>query len=385
MVSTVRPRANEIDKIFAHKKYVEGIGASTISENTKEVVQEAVKTKDDLIKDAGYKSLKEYDPTKLLASYNNEPMEEYVSKFLVEDYRFSLHDAYNVNLTKFIELDFAYRWANNGDIALNIRGRGGKGKSNIALYLAMLWSYITKVPFKLSNMSYNLPEFNAMLKSMKFRDTPDGVRIEDFELEKGMCLCLDEASDTMRSGHLSATIQTQTESIEQRMRALQVARLCAGVGEVLHSAYYAIYAIKRDPKEKMCYGVVYTHESTSKDSPVMWLGYVKIPYVPLEIFEKYNKVKMKSIYDFAHGGGANRIAQLIDCFAKELWENRKYQTLPIRPPDLRINYLTMNQRYNIFTTISYFNQLERLTRNAVLNKELAENPLDDDEPATETI
>ena len=370
MVSTIRPRANEIDKIFAHRKYVDAIGESKLSDNKKEVVQGVTHTRDEVLKETGFKNLAEFDRTKLVEEFSSEPMEEYIAKFIGDDVRFSLNDAYQVNLTKYIELDALWRYLNAGDLAINIRGRPNSSKSNAMLYLAMVWAYITKVPLRMSNIVYDKISYNGLLKGYKFFDKPGGVSIEDFEQERGMSLCLDEASDTMKVGQLSSTVQTQTESIEQRMRAQQISRICAGVGEVLHQAYYSIYMVRRVPKERCGYGVVYTHESTSKDSPTMWLGYVRIPYVPQATFEVYNKSKMKSIYNYAHGGGSNRIAQLIDTFAKELWVNEEYQMLPIKPPEIRQNYITMNPRYNVFTTISYIRQLETLSRNIALNKEL---------------
>jgi len=321
------------------------------------------KTKE-LVEDSGFTDLKAYNEEKLIASFSTEPMEELLSYFILNEFRLNIADALRNDLTRFIELDFLYRWKNAGDIAINIMGRPNKGKSNMMLYFGMKWCEITGKPYPLSNIVYNTPEFNLLLKGLKVKPISETeVSVESFPLEAGIHMSLDEAGDALIAGPLSMTTVFQTADIEARMRALQIGRFCAGVREILHQAYYHIYAVQRDPIRKEVVGLVYSKETTSMESPAIYLGYVRVPYVSKELFDAYNKPKLQSIKAYTTGVGTNRIAQLIKCFANELWNNSEYQALSLKPISERINWLQRNPKYTIWTTIGYFKELEKLTRN----------------------
>jgi hypothetical protein len=235
------------------------------------------------------------------------------------------------------------------------------------------WAKITGKPFKLSNIVFNSAEFNLLLKGIKVIDTEKKFYLEDFKLEPGMGLALDEAADITVSGPLSMTIILQTTDIENRMRALQVGRFCAGVREILHGAYYSIYVVERDSVNHMCYGLVKMHETTDPGSDLINLGCVKIPYVEKRIFEAYNAPKKDSIHNYGRGGQVNKIARIVRYFARQLSVDEEYQKLPMNPPVERLNYIQQNKLYTIFTTQDYFINLEKMSKNLEMHYRL--NPM----------
>lgn len=315
------------------------------------------------------KNIIENSPKKT-SQFSTEPIEQFFNSILMDEAFMTIREAFNVDLTEFILLDMNYRWLNAGDAAINVNGRPNKGKSNILLWLMLNWCRITGRPFKLSNIVFNTAEFNLLLKGIRVTDTPKKFALEDFKLEPGIAVALDEAADITISGPLSMTIILQTTDIENRMRALQVGRFCAGVREILHGAYYSIYVVERDSVNKVCYGLVKMHESTDPSSDLINLGCVKIPYVGKDIFDAYNAPKKSSIGDYGRGSQVNKISRITQYFARQLYVDEEFQKMPISPPIERLNYIQRNPLYTIFTTQDYFNNLEKMSRNLELHYSL---------------
>jgi hypothetical protein len=186
-----------------------------------------------------------------------------------------------------------------------------------------------------------------------------------------MGFVLDEGSDTAATGDLSMTLISQTADIENRMRALQVGRFCSGVSEILHTSYYDIWAIERDPIEKTCFGIVYAKEKGGYASNLRNLGFVKVPYVPKEIFDPYYVYKVASITDYSRGGDQNRLSKITKFFSKKLFNDREYQKLPLTPKSPRMTWIRSNPDYTTFSTKSFINQLEEMSRNQELHAEVA--------------
>lgn len=295
---------------------------------------------------------------------SSEPIDDLISHYTINEISPSMQDALNIPLNDLITLDANYRWRSDEDLAVNIRGTMGRGKSNTLLYLGLMWSKITGVPYRMSNIVWNLPEYNLLLKGYKVRNVEgtNDISLEDFELEAGTHLSLDEAGDSLIAGNLSMTVAIQTADLEARGRALRLAKICAGVKEILHISYYSIYMVRRDTQKKVCTGIVYAKQPDKPTKP-LFLGYVNIPYVKKEIYEAYNAPKLKSIKDYGRGITSNRIASIFEFFRKELWEHPEYQALPLKPTANRLNWLKRNPRYSIFPTEKYFGELEKLTRN----------------------
>lgn len=317
--------------------------------------QASFKTLDKALHDEEVKS-------QLMRSFTSEPIDNYLTALMVDDIRLTIKEALNVDLTEYLYLDFLYRWLNAQDVAVNITGRPGKGKSNIMLQLMYKWCTITGKPFRLSNVVYYTAIWNLLLKGYKVEETGKSVRLKDFELQRGEAIGLDEASDLTIAGPLSMTTALQNRDIEARMRALQVGRFASGTRPIQHEAYYNIWTIERDPVAKLCTGIVYATESNDPISPVHNLGFITIPYIDFKIFEAYNKPKLRSIQGYGRNEGGNIVARVIKHFAEELREDKEYQSLPAKPPNVRINWLQSNEKYSIFNTISYFNDLEKLGR-----------------------
>jgi hypothetical protein len=310
---------------------------------------------------------------KNISQFSTEPIENFFNKILMDESFMSIREAFNVDLTDYILLDLAYRWANAGDAAINVNGRPNKGKSNILLWLMLNWCRITGKPFKLSNIVFNSAEFNLLLKGIRVIDKDKHFELTDFKLTPGMGVALDEAADITVSGPLSMTIILQTTDIENRMRALQVGRFCAGVREILHGAYYSIYVVERDSVNKMCYGLVKMHESTDPGSDLINLGFVKIPYVDKQVFDAYNAPKKSSIHDYGRGGQVNKISRIVQYFARQLSIDEEFQKLPLNPPIERLNYIQRAPLYTIFTTQEYFSNLEKMSRNLEMHYGLNPN------------
>lgn len=318
------------------------------------------------------KSIIETSPSNV-NQFKTEPIEDFFNKILMDECFLTIREAFNIDLTDFILLDMLYRWSNAGDAAINVNGRPNKGKSNILLWLFLNWCKITGQPFKLSNIVFNSAEFNLLLKGIKVIDKPKHFELTDFKLTPGMGVALDEAADITVSGPLSMTIILQTTDIENRMRALQIGRFCAGVREILHGAYYSIYVVERDSVNKVCYGLVKMHESTDPGSDLINLGCVKIPYVEQKIFDAYNAPKKGSIHDYGRGGQVNKISRIVQFFARQLSIDEEFQKLPMNPPIERLNYIQRNPLYTIFTTQEYFTNLEKMSRNLELHYSLNPN------------
>lgn len=295
---------------------------------------------------------------------STEPIDDLISHYQINEIEPTMIDALNIPLNDVVTLDMSYRWQNNEDNAVNIRGVMGRGKSNALLHYGLQWSKITGVPYRMSNIVWNLPEYNLLLKGYKVKnvENTNEITLEDFDLQAGTHLSLDEAGDSLIAGALSMTTAIQTADLEARMRALQIARFCAGVKEILHISYYSIFMVKRDTQKKICTGIVYARQPDKNNKP-LFLGYVTVPYVKQEIFDAYNAPKLKSIKDYGRGITSNRIASIFEFFRKELWEHPEYQALPLRPVASRLNWLKRNPRYSIFPTERYFTELEKLTRN----------------------
>lgn len=297
-----------------------------------------------------------------------DPIGDYAAKMELHDIHLTPREALSIDLSGMVLKDFKWRWENNSDVALNITGKPGLGKSNMLLFYGMSWCGITGRPYSMSSIAYDVPSYNLLLKGFKIKPVEnDDTRIEvvEFDSEPGSHLSLDEAGDVNRTGPLAMTALLQTTDLEKRMRARQIGRFCAGVGEILHQAYYYIQAIERNPKEKICTGLLYVYSNGKK----RFLGSVRVPYVDKSIYEKYNKPKMKSIKDYGRGASVNRIAQLIDFFAEELRNSDEFQALPIKPPNQRLNWIMRNPKYSIFTANKYFEELERLSRPEKKEKE----------------
>ena len=169
------------------------------------------------------------------------------------------------------------------------------------------------------------------------------------------------------------TILLQTSDIENRMRALQIGRFCAGVREILHGAYYSIYVVERDSVNRVCYGLVKMHETTDSSSDLINLGYVKIPYVEQKIFNAYNAPKQSSIHDYNRGGQVNKISRIVQFFSQQLMKDKVFQKLPIKPEIERLNYIQRSSLYTIFTTADYFNNLVKMSVNFESHQKLNPN------------
>jgi hypothetical protein len=189
-------------------------------------------------------------------------------------------------------------------------------------------------------------------------------------------LSLDEAADVMIAGHLSLSIVLQTTDMENRMRALQVGRFCAGVREILHGAHYNVEAIERDSVNKCVYGIVQMHEKVDPASELIYLGFVRVPYVEPELFKRYNSPKCSSIKEYGRGSQIQKISRLIEFFGNILKKDKDFQKLPISPSIERINYIQRDPKdegFTIFSTGEYFENLEKMSRDVVLHQKLAPN------------
>jgi hypothetical protein len=317
-------------------------------------------------------------PSEAYKDFRTEPINELANYYRFNNINLELKDALRFNITQLVETDIYYRYNNHSDIAINFVGESGTGKSNQLLHYNLLWADVTTVPFRTSSVTWSQPEFNLMLRGMKMRvykDTEEStgsrITIEERPLDKGESLSLDEASDQLIAGALSLTVSLQTGDIENRIRALQVARFCAGVRQILHSAYYNMEVIRRDTVDRAIYSIVY---KDMKDANGTWrrtnLGYVRIPYVPLHIFEHYNKYKIESIHQFGKSVGTNRIAQLINYLAKKLWDDEDFQRLPLKPNSARMNWMQRNPKISIFPTVKFYEQLYNLSLNKDLHEQL---------------
>ena len=246
--------------------------------------------------------------------------------------------------------------------------------SNCLLHYGVLWKDITGVPYRTSSINYSLAEYHLALKGMRIKplydetnnpvlysDGTQKVTLIERPLVKGASISLDEAGDVFVGGMLSLSILLQTADMSKRIRALQVARFMAGVGDIAHQAYFSIQTVQRNPREKYVIGLVFMRDQNSREP--LNLGFVKIPYVDQKLFDEYNRPKLESIQSFGRSVGLNRTAQLVNFFSEELWTSEAYQTLPIKPNSMRMNYLNRNPRYSVFPTERYFNELEKLTRN----------------------
>lgn len=295
---------------------------------------------------------------------STEPINDLKAHYQINEIEPTMQDALNIPLNDVVALDMYYRYANNSDSSINLRGEMGSGKSNGLLHFGLLWSKITSVPYRMSNITWDLPSYNLLLKGLKVREVEgkNEITLEEFDVERGSSLSLDEAGDSLIAGNLSMTIAIQTADMEARYRAKQVMRIAAGVKEILHISYFSVFMIKRNTKEKICTGIVYAKRPDHPTKP-LFLGYVNIPYVKQEIYDAYNTPKMKSIDAYGRGATSNRVASIFEFFRKELWEHPEFQALPIKPPSMRLNWLKRNPRYSIFPTEKYFVELYRMSVN----------------------
>lgn len=295
--------------------------------------------------------------------FSTEPIDALVSHLLMTEQRLTLHEALAIDLTDYMLIDWAYRYEHDGDVAMNFKGPPNKGKSNCLVWAGLKWSSITGVPYDMAKIVQNTVEYNMLLKGLKVVDLPENkIDVQDFEQLPGTHASLDEASDVNRTGPLAMTTVMQTTDLEKRMRGLQIARFCAGVDEILHQAYYGVHLVERNTKQKICHGVLYVKNKVDNKVETVYLGGVHIPYVQQDLFDRYYKPKIKSIKSYGKGHTATRVAQIMDFFATELKSNDEFQSLPKTPPDERINYLQKNPRYSVWTTVGYFQALEKLAR-----------------------
>jgi hypothetical protein len=296
----------------------------------------------------------------ILRAFNSEPIDELFQEMLLDGIRLNYREAMQIDLTQYAKLDMFYRWHSDGDIAINFRGKPNKGKSNNEIWFALEWCRITGAPFRLDNITQYSVLYNLMLKGFKVKDTAKGIEVRPYTFIKGDFIGYDEGSDAKVAGQLSATTISENADIENRMRVKQIARFTAGVRELQHAAYYNVLCTERNQNTKVCTGFVYNNMGDSPENFI--IGSLRIPYVPLNIFEAYKKPKVASVDGYATGADANILSRLLMKMGDDLKEDKEYQSIPEKPSIQRILWLRANPKYSIFQTTDYFKTLEQISR-----------------------
>lgn len=304
-------------------------------------------------------------------AFSSEPLYELASSYELSEFFPTKLEVLSRDLNWWLYVDKAWRWEHDSDTSESIVGPGGTGKSNTGISHGLDWCSITGKPYFMSNITFALPQYNLWLKGYKLRFGPTGLdKLEEFNLDamKGQHVMLDEGSDKGQQGMLGMTIVSDSGDMEGRMRKLQIGRFFCGTRTILHSAYYHIEALKRDVKKRECLGLVWMNVAGKRIN----LGSITTPFIDKTYFAHYDKPKVASIKAYTKGMTAYVIAELMNYFAKELWNDEKFQALSMKPVSTRINYLMRSQRYQVWNTEKYYVELEKMTRNkdlhALLNK-----------------
>lgn len=306
----------------------------------------------------------------LIDSFQSGPLLDLYTDMMMEGKTLSLKEALQVDLSDYLLLDLLWRYHNHSDAAINIMGDARIGKSNDLIHLMLNWCRISGSMFRLSNIVYNRVTYNFLLKGLKVKEIPntDDIELETYEFQKGDAIGLDEGADTANMGNLMMSTIMQNKDIEGRMAAQQVLRAVAGVGSVLHSSHFDIFALKRVPLEKRCVGLIVKQPKVGFD--MCYLGAVSIPYVPESVFNAYDKPKMKSIGDYGRSSDTRRLAKIKKYLIKKLWNDIEFQSLPLSPPDSRVNYIQEKEEFALFPTAQWYEGLVKMSKNEKLYAEL---------------